>query len=123
MQSRGIPGFRGPVYQKGHGLGAMFKRLFKWAIPIIQKNAAPIMEGIQSSVSDGLNSFQQDLDDDKKTIKESAKQRLLETFNNIKENFVPKTNQSGSGKRRRTSKQREPAKKRNKTHFKSVFDE
>ena len=80
------------------------------------------MEGIQSSVSDGLNSFQQDLDDDKKTIKESAKQRLLETFNNIKENFVPKTNQSGSGKRR-SSKQREPAKKRNKTHFKSVFDE
>ena len=77
MQSRGISGFRGPAYQKGHGLGAMFKRLFKWAIPIIQKNAAPIMEGIQSSVSDGLNSFQQDLDDDKKTIKESAKQRLL----------------------------------------------
>ena len=80
------------------------------------------MEGIQSSVSDGLNSFQQDLEDDKKTIKESEKQRLLETFNNIKENFVPKTNQSGSGKRR-SSKHREPAKKRNKTHFKSVFDE
>ena len=37
MQSRGISGFRGPAYQKGHGLGAMFKRLFKWAIPIIQK--------------------------------------------------------------------------------------
>ena len=128
MQSRGLAGFRGPVYQKGHGLGSMFKRLFRWAIPIIQRNAAPIIEGIHSSVSEGLNNFHKDLgdgddDDNKTSIKESVKRRLLETFNNIKENFVPKSNQAGSGKKRKRRQQRQPAVKRNKPNFKNIFDE
>ena len=98
MQSQGLPGFHGPSYQKGHGLGSMFKRLFRWVIPTIKQNAAPLltnaMEGIKSSVSDGVGNFQKDLEDDKKSIKESAKQRIMETFKGIKRHLDP---QSGSG--------------------------
>ena len=43
LQSQGLSGFHGPSFQKGHGLGSMFKRLFRWVIPIIKQNAAPLL--------------------------------------------------------------------------------
>lgn len=117
LQSQGLSGFHGPSYQKGHGLGSMFKRLFRWVIPIIKQNAAPLlntaMEGIKSSVSDGVTNFQKDLEDDKKSIKESAKQRIMETFKGIKRNLQP---QSGNGKRKRR------VKRQRKALVESIFD-
>ena len=104
-QSRGLSGFHGPSYQKGHGLGSMFKRLFRWVIPIIKQNAAPVLntavEGIKSSVSNGLANFEKDMADDKTSIKDSAKRRIMETFEGIKNNF---NQQSGKGSRRKRKK-------------------
>ena len=120
LQSQGLSGFHGPSFQKGHGLGSMFKRLFRWVIPIIKQNAAPLlntaMEGIKSSVSDGVSNFQKDLEDDKKSIKESAKQRIMETFKGIKRNLET---QSGSGSRKRKKR----LKRTRKASPQSIFDE
>ena len=120
LQSQGLSGFHGPSFQKGHGLGSMFKRLFRWVIPIIKQNAAPLlntaMEGIKSSVSDGVSNFQKDLEDDKKSIKESAKQRILETFKGIKDNIQP---QSGKGSHKRKRIVKKP--RRIESH--SIFDD
>ena len=120
LQSQGLSGFNGPSFQKGHGLGSMFKRLFRWVIPIIKQNAAPLlntaMEGIKSSVSDGVSNFQKDLDDDKKSIKESAKQRIMETFKGIKRNLET---QSGSGSRKRKKR----VKRTRRSSPQSIFDE
>ena len=120
LQSQGLSGFHGPSFQKGHGLGSMFKRLFRWVIPIIKQNAAPLlntaMEGIKSNVSDGVSNFQKDLEDDKKSIKESAKQRIMETFKGIKRNLET---QSGSGSRKRKKR----LKRTRKASPQSIFDE
>ena len=120
LQSQGLSGFHGPSFQKGHGLGSMFKRLFRWVIPIIKQNAAPLlntaMEGIKSNVSDGVSNFQKDLEDDKKSIKESAKQRIMETFKGIKRNLAT---QSGSGSRKRKKR----VKRTRKSLPQSIFDE
>ena len=120
LQSQGLSGFHGPSFQKGHGLGSMFKRLFRWVIPIIKQNAAPLlntaMEGIKSSVSDGVSNFQKDLEDDKKSIKESAKQRIMETFKGIKRNLET---QSGSGSRKRKKR----VKRTRRSSPQSIFDE
>ena len=124
-QSRGLSGFHGPSYQKGHGLGSMFKRLFRWVIPIIKQNAAPVLntavEGIKSSVSNGLANFEKDMADDKTSIKESAKRRIMETFEGIKNNFNP---QSGQGSRRKRKKIGNKQPRRKRFHDPpSIFDD
>ena len=74
------------------------------------------MERIKSSVSDGVSNFQKDLDDDKKSIKESAKQRIMETFKGIKRNLET---QSGSGSRKRKKR----VKRTRRSSPQSIFDE
>ena len=109
-----MPGFNGQIFQRGYGLGSMFKKFFRWVIPIIKDNAIPIINynkinSIQSDVSDGISKFHNDLYDENKTIKESANQRFNETLNNIKKKL-----QLG-GKRK--SKINKRSKK-----FKNIFD-
>lgn len=124
LQSQGLSGFHGPSYQKGHGLGSIFKRLFRWVIPIIKQNAAPIlnttMEGIKSSVSDGLLNFEKDMADEKMSIKDSAKRRIMETFEGIKNNFKPQSGQGARKKRKRIGGR--PPLRRHLHNPQSIFD-
>ena len=36
--------FSGPGYQRGHGLGGLFGRLFRAAVPIFRNTVAPVMK-------------------------------------------------------------------------------
>ena len=36
--------FRGPVYQRGHGLGGLFGRLFRAAVPVFKSTVAPALK-------------------------------------------------------------------------------
>lgn len=87
-QTEGLNGFRGSRFQKGYGVGSMFRRFAKWAIPIIKQYATPVIsKAIKSGVhevSRGFNNFSNDINIDDKSIKESARHRIDETFNNIK---------------------------------------
>ena len=42
-QAKGAPYFRGPAYQRGHGLGGIFRALMRVATPIF-RSAAPIVK-------------------------------------------------------------------------------
>lgn len=87
-QTEGLNGFKGSRYQRGSGLGSMFKRFAKWAIPIIKQYATPVIKNVikhgVSDVSQGLSNFSNDINQENKGIKESAKHRFEETANNIK---------------------------------------
>ena len=79
------------------------------------------MEGIKSSVSNGLANFEKDMADDKTSIKESAKRRIMETFEGIKNNFNP---QSGQGSRRKRKKIGNKQPRRKRFHDPpSIFDD
>jgi hypothetical protein len=41
-----IPVFRGAPYQKGSGFGSVFKKIFRWIIPIMKEHALPIVKSV-----------------------------------------------------------------------------
>ena len=112
-------GFYGHQFQKGYGLGSMFKKLFRWVIPIIKDNAMPVLNNtlnkMVSNINEGVNNFTEDLKNPNFSIKDSANQRFNETVKNIKKNF-----QSGKGLKRK-SKQLRIIKKKRK-YSKNIFD-
>lgn len=36
--------FQGPLYQRGHGLGGLFGRIFRAAVPVFRNTVAPMMK-------------------------------------------------------------------------------
>ena len=48
--------FRGPAYQKGHGLGGLFSSLFRSAIPVFRNTVAPVLKkGAKALAKEALN--------------------------------------------------------------------
>ena len=41
-RGRGIPYFAGPVYQRGHGIGSLFRGLFRFAMPFLKQAAKTV---------------------------------------------------------------------------------
>ena len=99
-QVNGVSGFQGQRFQKGYGFGALFKKFFRWVIPIIRNNVVPILSKtanvVKSSVNKGMENFENDILDEKKDIKESAHERFKETIQNIKKSL-----QTGSGNKKK----------------------
>jgi len=90
------PVFRGVVFQKGHGFGDVFKKFFRWIVPIVKQHAAPIAstlgkEALKSAVNIATDTL------DGKKLSESSKDRLKESLANISTKY-------GSGKRKRPKK-------------------
>ena len=104
-QINGLSGFNGSKIQRGYGVGSVFKRLFKWAIPIIKNYAEPVLQNAikagVSEISNGIQKFNDDINSDQKSIKESASERFQETVENMK-----KIIQKGSGKRKKPVKKK-----------------
>lgn len=112
-QANGIQGYQGSTFQRGHGVGSMFKSLAKWIIPIIKNYAEPVVHNALKAgvaeVTNGLSKFNDDIQSGESDIKESASKRFNETVQNIKNRI-----QKGKGKRTKSSK---PLCKRIKTIF------
>jgi hypothetical protein len=90
------PVFRGVVFQKGHGFGDVFKKFFRWIVPIVKQHATPIAstlgkEALKSAVNIATDTL------DGKKLSESSKDRLKESLANISTKY-------GSGKRKRPKK-------------------
>lgn len=101
-QANGLQGYSGSRFQKGHGIGSMFKSIARWIIPIIKNYAEPMIQnaikgGVQE-ISTGVSKFNEDIQSEK-DIKESASKRFKETVDNIKKKI-----QKGSGKRIKSRK-------------------
>jgi len=98
-----FPTYKGVRYQRGYGLGNVFKRFFKWIVPIIKEKAVPVLKDVGKKVGEsvisGTTNFARDALDGK-DIKESAKTRFEETKNEIKS----KIEQRGEGINKRKKK-------------------
>jgi hypothetical protein len=89
------PVFRGAVFQRGHGFGDIFKKFFRWIVPIVKQHAAPIAntvgrEAFKSAVNIATDTI------DGKDFSQSTKNRVKESLNNL-------TTIYGNGRKRKKS--------------------
>ena len=87
-----MPGFRGAPLQRGHGIGGLFKGLFRIAVPIIRKSLAPIARrGLKAAAKSALKSAGKkalkasayalkDVAEDKATLREALQNRATEAL-------------------------------------------
>ena len=81
-----IPVFKGANYQKGYGFGDVFKRFFKWIVPVIKKHAAPVVATVgKEALKSGINIANDALDG--KNLVESSKQRIKDGLNNLSDQY------------------------------------
>ena len=84
----GQPYFHGSPYQKGYGLGGIFRRIFKYIMPIVRVNALPVAKTIgkelirtaSNVVNDSLGG---------QDMKTSTMKRFSETLRNLSDNISP----------------------------------
>ena len=85
-----IPVFRASPYQRGSGFGSVFKRLFRWIVPIIKEHALPVVKSVgKEALKTAVNIANDTLDG--KDLKTSAKDQVKTSLNNF-------SNQFGNGK-------------------------
>ncbi len=89
------PVFRGAVFQRGHGFGDVFRKFFRWIVPIVKQHAAPIAntvgkEAFKSAVNIATDTI------DGKDFSQSTKNRVKESLNNLSSIY-------GNGKKRKRS--------------------
>lgn len=50
QQAAGLPSFAGPLVQQGHGIGGIFKSLFRSVIPLF-RSAAPVLKKVAKTAA------------------------------------------------------------------------
>lgn len=90
------PVFRGSPFQRGFGIGNVFKRFFRWVIPIIKSNAIPIVKNVGKEALKTVVHIANDTIDGK-DFKTSAKSQIKNSLNNM-------ASQYGSGKKKSKKK-------------------
>ena len=87
------PVFRGTLYQRGHGFGDVFKKFFRWIVPIVKQHAGPIASTVgKEALKSAINIANDSLEG--KNFTTSSKERFKESLNNL-------SNKIGSGKKRK----------------------
>jgi len=96
-RGRGIPYFAGPVYQRGHGIGSLFRGLFRFAMPFLKQGAKTVgRQALQTGIQVAGDMLEN------RPIKESLKARVREAGSSLRTKAENKVNQllNGSGRRR-----------------------
>ena len=96
--------YRGRTVQRGYGLGGIFRRLFRWAVPLIQKHAVPVLKDAGKAVGSEVLRSTANLAGDViagKNVKDSFENRLEETVDNLKSRAEQHLDAKGSGYKRR----------------------
>ena len=118
--------YRGSLYQRGYGMGGMFNRFWKWVVPLIARNAVPLLKEAGKAVGkEALGSVVNIAKDTLvgRPIKETLKENANSAIDNLKvkaENAL-----KGKGiKRRRSMKKMIILKKRNnkRKKFDDIFN-
>ena len=91
------PVFRGAVFQRGHGFDDVFKKFFRWIVPIVKQHAAPIANTVgKIALKSAVNIATDTIDG--KDFSQSTKNRVKESLNNLS------TIYGNGGKRKRSIK-------------------
>jgi hypothetical protein len=118
--------FQGTKYQRGYGIGNVFKRLYKWIVPIFEQKGIPILKTLGKTIIKGTTNFADDAIEGK-NIKTSAKRRFEESLNELSDKAGV---MSGEGlhhenhinKKRKTVKFKQFKKRKENKRNKDIFD-
>jgi hypothetical protein len=86
----GMPIYYGARYQKGMGLGSMFKNFFRWIMPVVKTHAVPILKDAAKYVGSEALKTATSLTTDAlggNKINETVKEHAKEVMDNM--NTVP----------------------------------
>jgi hypothetical protein len=86
--------FRGATFQRGSGFGDVFKKFFRWIVPIVKKNSEPVLRTIGKEALHAVSNIANDTLQGK-NFKESVKNRLSNSLDNISKHY-------GEGKRKKS---------------------
>ncbi len=87
------PVFKGAIYQRGHGFGDVFKKFFRWIVPIVKQHAGPIASTVgKEALKSAINIANDSLEG--KNFTTSSKERFKESLNNL-------SSKIGSGRKRK----------------------
>ena len=75
----GLPYFVGSQYQKGYGLGGVFRNIFRWIMPIVRDHAIPVAKSVGKELLRTATNVAQDTLNGE-DFKQSTKKRLRESF-------------------------------------------
>ena len=115
----GYPVFQGAKYQRGYGLGYIFKGLVRWIMPLMKTHALPLLTASSKELGkEALKTVTNVATDaiEVKNFENSIKERGYEAINSLK-NKIETHIQKGSGKRKRAK-----LNKKHKRTKQDIFD-
>lgn len=112
-----LPVFKGSRYQRGFGFGNVFRKLFRWIVPIVKENATPILKNMgKSAIKTAVNIASDTLEG--QNFRTSAKGRIKESLKNLGDQY-------GKGKKKhykKTSKNKKNITISKKRKIRDIFD-
>jgi hypothetical protein len=124
----GLPVFYGTKYQRGHGLGSIFKSFYRWISPIFKQHALPVLKQGATTLGEEAIRTAANLANDAlsgKNIEEAALERAKEAVGSISskaQNYL-KQSQVGSGyKAKRYNPYNSVQKKKISNRTRDIFD-
>ena len=83
------------MFQRGHGFGDVFKKFFRWIVPIVKQYALPIASTVgKEAFKSAVNIANDTIDGENLT--DSTKERIKESLNML-------SNKYGNGKQRKST--------------------
>jgi hypothetical protein len=112
--------FQGTKFQKGYGFGNIFKKLYKWIVPIFEQKAVPILKSVGKTIIKGTSNFADDAIEGK-DIKKSAKRRFEQSLDELSDKAGVMRGEGLQKKRINKKKKVSFGKKRQKDIFDKNF--
>lgn len=122
------PVFHAMKFQRGYGLGGVFKKLFNWIVPIFKEKAVPILKSVGDSLIKGTANVAKDALKGR-NVRESANERFEETLNELSDKAGVMRGKGGIGSKFNTPINKKKnrivniiRKKKNKKRKRDIFD-
>lgn len=116
--------FQGTKFQRGYGFGNIFKKLFKWVVPIFEQKALPVLKTVGKTLVRGTSNFAEDAINGQ-NVREAAKRRFEESLNELsdKAGVMRGDGYSGPINKQRKKNRKVIRKKINNSRNTDIFDQ
>jgi hypothetical protein len=125
----GLPVFQGAKYQRGHGLGSIFKSFYRWISPIFKQHALPVLKQGATTLGEEAVRTAANIANDAlsgKHLVQAAVDRAkeaVESMSSKANNYIKRTQQGGGYKRKSKQKaMKSVSQSKNKRKRRDIFD-